>query len=583
MSDKINMIHPAGAGKSQKPAGMIGGKPPAQGSGEALTTATPAMSGEIQALCCQKNAADSGVSPFQKMYLEVARNNVLAQCNNGVKNGTESVSPGKGTAKTENADQAGNANLFAILQAEMLTVSIDSGDRSVLDLQKILGTAPDDLMQQASAIIAEAIQKISQALSMKVQDGLENLNMANPSQAIIEQFAEMISALKGIASLLDQAVAMNQPIECKNLAFDVPKAAGVGQVIHTELFKIELALKMTGISGEVMSAVAQKENAPVLTGILQASDPSKMSMPAMHVRQVLGDLLVTKEQKVQALLTQLSQSLQQKGIGDSSVLLESITSTAKGADASKMPVIGALDSPVLRKLLNIDAVNASVKSNQEAALQNDKLDLPKATKVHFTKDLSLLLSQTKPQEQGPAVYADGQVKVMGGTQALFGQGKAPDMLAPHHFEESVMNQLADKMNVVLKSGITELRIMLRPESLGEVHLKIRLDGDVVMGKMYVENQQVKHIIESHMNVLKDSLAQHNLQTGTFDVNVNHGNGSRDQMQAMADMAAHAGHGESGGHGQGMVGGTKEEEAEKQMENGIETGRRFGSNTIEYFA
>jgi flagellar hook-length control protein FliK len=583
MCDKINMIPPAGAGKSQKPAGLIGGKPSAQGGGEALATSTPAMSGEIQPISCQAGAADSGVSPFQKMYLEVARNNLLAQCNNGAKSGTESVPAGQGTVKTESSDQTGNTNLYALLQAELLTVSIDNGNSAVSDLQKILGTAPDDLRQQAGAIIAGAIQKISQALSIKMQGGLENLNMANPSQAVIEQFAEMISALKGIASLLDQAVATNQPIEYKNLAFDIPKAEAVGQVVHTELFKIELALKMAGISGEVVEAVAQKENTTLLPGILQASDPSKMSMPTIHVRQVLGDLLVTKEQKVQALLTQLSQSLQQKGTGDSSVLLEGITSTAKGTDAAKMPVIGPLDSPVLRKLLNIDAVNASVQSNQAAALQNDKLDLPKSSKVQFTKDLSLLLSQTKPQEHTPAAYVDGQVKVMEGTQALFGHGKAPDILSSHHFEESVMNQLTDKMNVVLKSGITELRVMLRPESLGEVHLKIRLDGDVVMGKMYVENQQVKHIIESNMNVLKDSLAQHNLQTGTFDVNVSHGDDAREQMQALADMASHAGQSEGGEQEQGTSGGVKDAAAEQQPVNGIETGRRFGNNTIEYFA
>ena len=77
-------------------------------------------------------------------------------------------------------------------------------------------------------------------------------------------------------------------------------------------------------------------------------------------------------------------------------------------------------------------------------------------------------------------------------------------------------------------------------------------------------------------MLKDSLAQHNLQTGSFDVNV--GGGAREQMQEMADTVPQSG---TENHND-----QKENPGNRETGNdipaGLETGRRFGTNTIEFF-
>jgi flagellar hook-length control protein FliK len=147
---------------------------------------------------------------------------------------------------------------------------------------------------------------------------------------------------------------------------------------------------------------------------------------------------------------------------------------------------------------------------------------------------------------------------------------------PRTIEESVMNQLTDKVQTALKTGVTEIRLLLRPESLGEMRVKLTMDGDVVMGKIYVESQQVKHIVESSLQTLKDCLAQHNLQAGSFDVNV--GGGAREQMQEMANMALQDGTDKRND----LAVKPENQAANKDVSAGQETGRRFGTNTIEYF-
>jgi flagellar hook-length control protein FliK len=105
-----------------------------------------------------------------------------------------------------------------------------------------------------------------------------------------------------------------------------------------------------------------------------------------------------------------------------------------------------------------------------------------------------------------------------------------------------------------------------------------MDGDIVIAKIQVESQQVKQIVESNLQSLKDSLSEHNLQAGSFDVNVGSGWGRQP--------------GEAGDGGfakqHNVSGSLSGEDLQTSLETGTvahtgqETGRRFGSNTVEFF-
>ncbi len=145
---------------------------------------------------------------------------------------------------------------------------------------------------------------------------------------------------------------------------------------------------------------------------------------------------------------------------------------------------------------------------------------------------------------------------------------------PRTFEQVVVEQVSTKLADSVKSGMREVTLILKPEMLGEVKITIQVTGDVVSAKLQVENQQVKNIVENNLQNLRDSLAQHNLSAGALDVNVGNGesrnaeakNGSRRRKSAIADSI-------------------------EAFENdpfvpdlfGKETGRRYGNNSVEYYA
>ncbi|MBN1576083.1 MAG: flagellar hook-length control protein FliK, partial [Chitinispirillaceae bacterium] len=104
--------------------------------------------------------------------------------------------------------------------------------------------------------------------------------------------------------------------------------------------------------------------------------------------------------------------------------------------------------------------------------------------------------------------------------------------------------------------------------------------DVVAAKIEVQNQQVKEIMERNLPMLKDALAQQNLTAGSFDIQINGGSGRHPgaaSQEPWNEQETAQGN---------LFQKEKEDEnssSDRQQQPGRETGRRFGSNSVEYFA
>jgi flagellar hook-length control protein FliK len=549
----------SGAGKALKASGEDA-LPNALNNG-AMNTAAP-------------GAADSGGGLFRKIYNEIAKSNKIAQNNNGSKNGTGSEL----LKRLDISEGAQDPDIQQILDGN--TAAQSAGTLSL----------------QGASLIRDAIATITKALNLKTQGGLENFGSVTPSQGMVDQLAELLSTLKGIAGVLDESVTMNQPLEYRNLSLDVSAAANLQQLIHEQMFKIEIGLKMMGISGDVSAVMAQKDSVvqdavAVMSGIPQATDPSKLSMPAIHARQVMGEVFESKEQKVDALLTKLAETLKESGSSDAhtAALVAKITGTTafiqgnpENAKASDMKDLGPLDSQVMRKLLKVDNAQATASENKNAAQQNVSLGLPKEGLVLAGKTLTDALAKQKSDDLNTQAVPNSQNSTALVSDKLMSTLRADEPNAiMRQIEDSVIQQVADKLSNAVKTGVSEIRVMLRPESLGDVQMRIRVEGDVVTGKMYVENQQVKHIIEANLQTLKDSLSQQHLTMGSFSVDVNHGNGTYGQTRDMAGM--NGGGGERNGNNEDGADETEKSGLSKTFVSGVDTGRKFGTNTIEYFA
>lgn len=99
--------------------------------------------------------------------------------------------------------------------------------------------------------------------------------------------------------------------------------------------------------------------------------------------------------------------------------------------------------------------------------------------------------------------------------------------------EDIANQLVKGMKVELNlSNTSEIKIMLRPESLGEVSLKLATDNGVITAQFVAESQRIKEIIESNFNMLRNALAEQGVEVSSLEVSVRQDNNG--QMNNSSD-------------------------------------------------
>ncbi len=86
-------------------------------------------------------------------------------------------------------------------------------------------------------------------------------------------------------------------------------------------------------------------------------------------------------------------------------------------------------------------------------------------------------------------------------------------------KNELFSQIIEKARVVTNGEKSEMVMDLKPESLGKLSLKIVTEHGIVSAKFIAENQQVKEIIETNMQLLKDSLEKQGLSVQGFSVSV----------------------------------------------------------------
>jgi flagellar protein FlbC len=90
--------------------------------------------------------------------------------------------------------------------------------------------------------------------------------------------------------------------------------------------------------------------------------------------------------------------------------------------------------------------------------------------------------------------------------------------------------------IILKEGGGEIRLVLKPESLGNIRIRMNLVDNAIEGRIIVDNPAVKQVIEGSVDALMRALTAQGFQTGSLSVSVG-GQGADTQRQAQEPPAA----------------------------------------------
>ena len=180
--------------------------------------------------------------------------------------------------------------------------------------------------------------------------------------------------------------------------------------------------------------------------------------------------------------------------------------------------------------------------------QNDTALKAQTQPGTFTEQVKTEINQAMPEvkAQIPVEFATDRVPFTGRSSStqVFSQSAVSETAqprAPHtpaNVYESVLNQVVERINLVqLGANGGEMRVFLRPEHLGDLQLKVRVDQDVVVAKFVAQSQEVKAIIEASLGQLRDALTQAGINVGRFEVTVAGGNTQQQNPQDGAGNTA----------------------------------------------
>jgi flagellar hook-length control protein FliK len=106
--------------------------------------------------------------------------------------------------------------------------------------------------------------------------------------------------------------------------------------------------------------------------------------------------------------------------------------------------------------------------------------------------------------------------------------------ALEHLREMAGSVLTRAAAIILRDGGGEIKLTLKPESLGSVRIRMNLVDNAIEGRIIVDNSAVKHVFEGSLDSLMRALTAEGFQTASLQVSVggqNADNGRPDKEPA----------------------------------------------------
>ncbi|KNY28378.1 flagellar hook-length control protein FliK [Pseudobacteroides cellulosolvens] len=150
--------------------------------------------------------------------------------------------------------------------------------------------------------------------------------------------------------------------------------------------------------------------------------------------------------------------------------------------------------------------NTETKTQEHVYLKSSKEDLGLESKADI-KSISSDLNAAGIKEQGTLNKTAGEVDVY---KSLKEQPVS---------KREILTQIIDKAKVVFNGDKSEMVLSMRPESLGKLSMKIVTENGIITAKFVAESQQVKEVLESNMQLLKDTLEKQGFSIQGFSVSV----------------------------------------------------------------
>ncbi len=184
---------------------------------------------------------------------------------------------------------------------------------------------------------------------------------------------------------------------------------------------------------------------------------------------------------------------------------------------------------------NVDAKKIDTETKTRDVSHEDNAESAESSKPQFPLQGQNTSNQTAtPDEQNLTqnFQAFGDVKSVLNNNQIATEKSAFSIRQPIRTSD-VVNQVMEQAKVILGQDKSEMVIQLKPDHLGKLELKVVTEQGIVAAKFIAESQQVKEIIETNMQLLKDSLQKQGIAVDGVSVQVGQDNRSDNRNQSLS--------------------------------------------------
>ncbi|MCR4400093.1 MAG: flagellar hook-length control protein FliK, partial [Syntrophomonadaceae bacterium] len=85
--------------------------------------------------------------------------------------------------------------------------------------------------------------------------------------------------------------------------------------------------------------------------------------------------------------------------------------------------------------------------------------------------------------------------------------------------QALLDQLVQRFAVMVRGGLAEMKMVLKPDVLGKLAISIQVEDDLVTARFTAESHRVKHLLEAGLPQLKAALEAGGIKLDRAEVEV----------------------------------------------------------------
>src|SRR3972149_3537633 len=413
---------------------------------------------------------------------------------------------------------------ISILQTDFI------GSPQLLSQDSIIGDK-NNCMECSESDFQEFLDKISEGIninnSMQDKNVTDNANSEITTIDSMEISASLFLSMLGINPDIAKPNSTNidvKSIGCKdlksvtavdflkNLGFSEDNARGiVAQVVNTGQ-KLEGINKANG-NTQILSQIDYEGS--LNKNILPEGGQKNIPPDSVQIQKSLEDIKNIVSDKLDISSSEIESQLLQ----DKQDVLDKIFNKESVKENLKI-LNGFTDNNSLKTENEDAAINNKVSHNLELI---DKKESSLLDSEKTTDSDSLNLDKSFPEMREVSVkYISANTGLKGFDSESTVGTENTSQSSKTALSNTVINQIVENAQIIVKGDKKEIKIHLDPPSLGSIHMKVTMESNSMKVTAIADTPYVKEVIESNLNELKRSLADSGIKVDQFSVFVGHG-------------------------------------------------------------